>query len=593
MVGANEPLATGPDRPSSLEELGGSVLGVHRRRSDLAALGHDVFDVLVVGGGIVGAGAALDAATRGLSVALIEAQDWAAGSSSRSTKLIHGGLRYLQMFDFFLVREALKERGLLLNQIAPHLVKKMPFLYPLRHHVYERAYTFAGISLYDALAHSTRSARRVPRQRQLSRRRMYQANPGLRPGSFTGGIEYYDAQVDDARFVVTLVRTAAALGVVALNRVVATGIERDDGRVVGAHVRDLESDLEFTIRARSVIFATGVWTEEAESLAGKEQPLRVQPSKGVHIVVAREKIQLSTSVVIQTGKSVLFVIPWGQHWIVGTTDTPWDFEKTQPVATAADIAYLLEQVNAILDRPLVLEDVESVYAGLRPLIAGAGEETTKLSREHAVGSPFPGVVAISGGKYTTYRVMAKDAVDAAIADWPTEIGDSLTETTPLLGASGVAAYRTETTRLVERFGLDPLQFTHLVDRYGTMVDEVLRPAEDDPTLLNGLIGAPAYLRAEVLYGVTHEGALHVADILRRRLRVAMETRDRGLACLEDVVRIMGEALNWDTARQDRESEGYRRLVETELEAERQPSDALASRVMEGVLEPIFQPSFKS
>jgi glycerol-3-phosphate dehydrogenase len=323
------------------------------------------------------------------------------------------------MLDFYLVHEALKERGLLLTRLAPHLVTKMPFLYPLRHGVYERAYTFAGISLYDALGWSTGHTRGVPGQRQLSRRDVYQANPGLRPGAFTGGIEYYDAQVDDARFVITLVRTAAALGAVALSRTAAIGIQRERGQVVGARLRDLESGSEFVARSRAVILATGVWTEEAEALSGREHPLRVRPSKGIHLVVPREKIALSTAVVSQTERSFLFVIPWDGHWIIGTTDTPWDHDKARPVATASDIDYLLGHVNSILAEPITLDDVESVFTGLRPLIAGAGEETTRLSREHAVGTPAPGLVVISGGKYTTYRVMARDAVDAAVAgSWP-------------------------------------------------------------------------------------------------------------------------------------------------------------------------------
>ena len=256
------------------------------RDASLSALRTEEVDVLVIGGGVVGAGVALDAATRGLSVGLVESQDWAAGSSSRSTKLIHGGLRYLRMLDFQLVREALKERGLLLESIAPHLVSKMPFLYPLRHRIYERTYTFAGISLYDALAWSTGSARGVPVQRQLSRRHVYQQNPGLRPGAFIGGIEYYDAQVDDARFVVTLVRTAASFGVLAANRTAAAGIEHVGQRVTGARLRDLETGEEFLARASVIISATGVWAEEAELMSGREHSLRVRPSKGIHLVVA-------------------------------------------------------------------------------------------------------------------------------------------------------------------------------------------------------------------------------------------------------------------------------------------------------------------
>lgn len=415
----------------------GPRLSAATRTSGLARLRTRQLDVLVVGGGVVGAGIALDAATRGLSVAVVEAQDWASGTSSRSTKLIHGGLRYLQMLDFYLVREALKERGLLLTRLAPHLVTKMPFIYPLRHPVIERAYTSAGIALYDALAWTGGHARGVPRQRQISRRRLYEDNPGLRPGVFAGGIEYYDAQMDDARFVVTLVRTAASLGAVALNRVSAVGIDREAGRVVGARLRDLERGEELTVRARSVILATGVWIEEAETLSGKEHPLRVQPSKGIHLVVPRRAVRLSSALVTQTERSFLFVIPWQDHWIIGTTDTPWEHDKARPVATSADIRYVLDHVNSVLAEPIDPGDVEAVFAGLRPLIAAPAGDTTKISREHVVKSPAPGLVAISGGKYTTYRVMAEDAVDVAVSGWEEKVPPSLTESTPLLGAPGV------------------------------------------------------------------------------------------------------------------------------------------------------------
>jgi glycerol-3-phosphate dehydrogenase len=560
-------------------------LSAKNRESDLGALGGGELDVLVVGGGVVGAGIALDAATRGLSVGLVEAQDWASGTSSRSTKLIHGGLRYLQMFDFYLVHEALRERGLLLERIAPHLVTKMSFLYPLRHRVYERAYAFAGISLYDALGWSTGSSRGVPRQRQLLRRHVYHQNPGLRPGLFVGGIEYYDAQVDDARFVVTLVRTAASFGAIAVNRTAAIGITREGDKVVGARLRDLKTGAEFAVRARVVILATGVWTEEAEALFGKEHPLRVRPSKGIHLVVAREKIELSSAVVTQTEKSFLFVIPWGQHWIIGTTDTPWDHDKARPVATASDIEYLLDHVNSILAKPLTLADVESVFAGLRPLIAGAGEKTTKLSREHAVRVPAPGLVAISGGKYTTYRIMAKDAVDAAVRSCPAAARASVTESTPLVGASGVAAYRNQNEHLATRYGLSLERIDHLIGRYGTLLEEVLDPAANDPSLLQALTGGPEYLRAEALYAVTHEGALHAEDVLRRRLRLDWETRDHGIASLGEVVSIMGDTLGWTESRRKEESEYYKRVVETELEAEQESDDATATKVMSALVEP--------
>lgn len=565
----------------------GSSISVLTRETDIASLADTTFDVLIVGGGVVGAGSALDAASRGLSVLLVEAQDWASGTSSRSTKLVHGGLRYLQMLDFVLVHEALKERGLLLEKIAPHLVTKMPFLYPLRHRVYERAYTALGIGLYDALAHSMHNSRGVPRQRQLSRRQMYLANPSLRPGLFTGAIVYYDAQVDDARLVLTLVRSAVAHGAVALSRMAAVGVEREADRVTGARLRDLESGREVVVRARSVLLATGVWTEEAESLVGKDHVLRLRPSKGVHLVVPREKIKLASAVMIQTEKSILFVIPWGDHWIIGTTDTPWEHEKSRPVANASDIKYLLDHANAILDEPLTIDDIESVYAGLRPLIAGAGEETTKLSREHAIGQPVSGLTVISGGKYTTYRVMAKDAIDAVVRDWPDPVRESATESLPLIGADGVVAFAKLARQLSDRYDLPLHTIEHLVSRYGTLLEQVLAPGERDRQFMEPLAGAVDYLRAEVLYAVTHEGAIHVEDLLRRRIRLGLETRDRGLACLDEVIAIMGDALSWDGARRQHESDQYHRLVAAERRAETQPDDEGASAVMSELSEKIL------
>ena len=562
----------------------------HGGNSDLATLGRDSLDVLVIGGGVVGTGVALDAATRGLSVGVVEAQDWASGSSSRATKLIHGGLRYLQMLDFYLVREALNERSLLLDYLAPHLVSKVRFLFPLRHRLYERAVTAAGIFVYDSLSWKRGGAGSVPRQHQLSMRRMYNTSPGLREGTFIGGIEYYDAQVDDARYVVTLLRSAVEFGAMAVSRSAAVGLQREGANVVGARLRDLETGTEFVARARSVILATGVWTGEVAGLAGNPNALKLRPSKGVHLVIARAKIELSSAIVSRTATSVLFIIPWGEHWIIGTTDTPWNFDKARPVANASDISYLLEQANSILSKPLAREDVETVWAGLRPLIAAGSSETTKISREHAVAVPADGLVEITGGKYTTYRIMARDAVDAAVSTWSEVVGPSVTESIQLVGASGIAAYRNRRGQLATSYGLTTAQIDHLLGRYGTLIDTVLEPGLGDASLLRPLAGATNYLRAEVRYAVTHEGALHADDVLRRRLRLDSETADRGIASLEEVVSIMADVLSWSGARRREEVACYRELVDAELLAERQPGDGEASRVMNSLSTPLWSDS---
>ncbi|MGH3391382.1 MAG: glycerol-3-phosphate dehydrogenase/oxidase, partial [Actinomadura sp.] len=326
--------------------LGGSRLGPAERDLALDRMGSEEFDVVVVGGGIVGAGVALDAATRGLSVAVVEARDFASGTSSRSSKLIHGGLRYLEQYNFDLVREALTERGLLLQRIAPHLVRPVPFLFPLTHHGWERGYVGAGVALYDALAFSMGSTRGVPRHRHLLRRQALRLAPALRKDAFVGAIQYWDAQMDDARYVMTVLRTAAAYGVQIASRTQCVGFLREGERVTGVRIRDLESGAESQVRAKQVVNATGVWTDDIQELVGGRGQIHVRASKGIHLVVPRDRIHSATGIILRTEKSVLFVIPWGRHWIIGTTDTPWDLDKVHPAASKVDIEYVLEHVNA-------------------------------------------------------------------------------------------------------------------------------------------------------------------------------------------------------------------------------------------------------
>ncbi|GGO19771.1 glycerol-3-phosphate dehydrogenase [Microbispora rosea subsp. aerata] len=556
-------------------------MGPRGREAALRSLSEDEFDVLVVGGGVVGAGVALDAVSRGLSVALVEARDLAAGTSSRSSKLIHGGLRYLERLDFRLVREALRERGLLVTRLAPHLVRPVPFLFPLRHRVWERGYVGAGVLLYDTLG----GARALPRHRQLSHSRALREAPGLRGDALVGAIQYYDAQVDDARFTMMVARTAMQYGACVTTRTKVTGFLRDGRRVTGAVVRDLESGAEIRVRARQVINATGVWTDEIQRLAGASPGSRgsvtVQASKGVHLVVPRERIRLDTGLILRTEKSVLFVIPWGPHWIVGTTDTPWNLDKVEPAPTRADIDYILEHVNAVLRTPLTHDDVEGVYAGLRPLLGTPGSgssETVKLSREHAVIRPEPGLVIVAGGKYTTYRVMAKDAVDVAVAGLGRKVPASVTDRVPVLGAAGFEALRNNRRRLADRAGLPVARVDHLLGRYGSCVEEVLALIEGDPRLGEPIPGAEGYLAAEAVYAVTHEGALHLEDVLVRRTRVFIEERDRGLAAAPEVAALIAPVLGWDDDRVRAEIDAYRAEVEADLAAQREIDDAAANAV---------------
>ncbi|MFF9392757.1 glycerol-3-phosphate dehydrogenase/oxidase [Streptomyces griseoluteus] len=552
-----------------------ATLDPAQRAEALAEMAERELDVLVVGGGIVGAGTALDAATRGLSTGLVEARDWAAGTSSRSSKLIHGGLRYLEMLDFPLVREALKERGLLLERLAPHLVKPVPFLYPLQHRGWERLYAGAGVALYDVMSMARGHGRGLPAHRHLSRSRALRVAPCLRKDALVGALQYYDAEVDDARFVATLVRTAASYGAKVANRARVTGFLREGERVVGVRVEDVEGGGEYEIRARQVVNATGVWTDDTQRLVGERGQFHVKASKGIHLVVPRDRIHSSTGLILRTEHSVLFVIPWGRHWIVGTTDTEWDLDKAHPAASSADIDYLLEHVNSVLAVPLSRDDVEGVYAGLRPLLAGESEATSKLSREHTVAHPVPGLVVVAGGKYTTYRVMAKDAVDAAVHGLDRRVADSVTEEIPLLGAEGYPAMWNARERIAERSGLHVARVEHLLNRYGSTADQLLDLIAADPTLGEPLRHADDYLRAEIVYAASHEGARHLDDVLTRRTRISIETFDRGTRSAREAAELMAPVLGWDEDQIAREVEHYEKRVEAERESQRQPDDLTA------------------
>jgi glycerol-3-phosphate dehydrogenase len=526
------------------------------RRDALAAMEGSQLDVLVIGGGVVGAGTALDAATRGLTTALVEGADWASGTSSRSSKLIHGGLRYLEMLDFHLVREALRERGLLLHRLAPHLVRPVPFLYPLTHRVWERAYAGSGIALYDLLAKGAGGPDGTRRHRHLSRSAALRAAPALRRDALIGAIEYYDAQVDDARFTMMLARTAASHGALVANRTRVIAVERSGDRVTGARVTDMESGRTFSVRARVVISATGVWSGETQALADVEDPLRVRASKGVHLIVPRSRLQLSTGLITRTERSVLFVIPWGDFWIIGTTDTDYDADKDRPLATAADVDYLLAHVNSVLAAPLMREDIVGVYAGLRPLLDGGADATAKLSREHTVSQPRPGLVVVAGGKFTTYRVMAEDAVDRAVTQLGREVPASGTRDVVIVGGDDWTSTWEARGALAADSGLSIERIEHLLRRYGSLTPQVLDAMREDESLATPLGESGEYLKGEVSYAVTHEGALHIDDVLERRTHVAIETPDHGSSAARHVAAVMAPLLEWGPERIEEELAKY-------------------------------------
>ncbi|GFZ86345.1 glycerol-3-phosphate dehydrogenase/oxidase [Nesterenkonia alkaliphila] len=556
-------------------------------------------DLLVIGGGVVGTAAALDAATRGLRVGLVEARDLAQGTSSRSSKLIHGGLRYLQMLDFKLVAEALRERNLLMTRTAPHLVRPLPFVFPFTRPLVDRAFIGSGVSLYDGL--SLRASRgrdtRPPLHRHMSRKGLSERFPGLDGDKFLGGLEYFDAQVDDARLVLTLARSAHSLGVSVATQTEVTGYIRQaqqsptatEREVAGVTVKDRETGREFTVHAAETMLAAGAWTGEQQDRAHSSGPgrspagLKVLASKGIHITVPAERIQAQERVglISPTEKSVLFIIPMGRYWAIGTTDTAWHEPVDSPAPTAGDIDYVLAQANAVLHSRLTREDVIGTWAGLRPLlqpVATDEKSSAKISREHTVMRIAPGLSAVAGGKLTTYRSMAEDAVDFVTSE---RFGPrrSLTAYLPLLGAQGFDQWQRRAHELTAELGLSEEAVDRLLHRYGALLGELLELSEEDPSLLQEVTGAGGYLRAEFVYAARYEGALHLQDLLERRTRLFHEVSDRGLAALDEVADLVSAELGWDGARREGEKRVYIEYVEAYLRAELSTSDAEAARIM--------------
>lgn len=558
-----------------------SILSPHQRTQAIQQLQEKEFDILVIGGGVTGAGVSLDAASRGLSVALVEMRDWAAGTSSRSGKLFHGGLRYLEQFNFGLVREALRERGLMLEKLCPHLVKPIQFIYPIKHRLWERVYMGAGLFLYDTIG----GAGAVPRHKHLSRKQVLALAPGLNSVDMIGGISFYDAQVDDSRHTLELVRTAAAYGAVAASALKVVALSSAaEGAINGADVRDLETGTEFHIRAKHVINATGVWSDAIQRMTGSHSDFSVQASKGVHILVPRDRIDSHVSLFVRAEDSVLFVRTWGDHWLIGTTDTAWDQDLDHPAATSTDIEYLLRNVNRVLSVKLTTADIDGVYAGLRPLIKGEEGATSDLSREHAVETPIPGFTTIAGGKYTTYRVMAEDAVNESLADLAKRgvtLNATASETAqiPLLGARDFDVASQEFRAQATRLGLNAVSADRLTGRYGSLVTDMIPILRSRPELAHPIQDGGGYLRIEALYAVSHEGALHIDDVLTRRTHLSIETPDQGVSAAAEVAEIMAAELGWDAERKNIELEHYRARVAAETAAHQVPDDmsAMAER----------------
>ncbi len=553
------------------QECSGSVLGSQHRREAIRRLSEERVDVLIVGAGVTGIGCALDAASRGMSVAVVEQHDLASGTSSRSSKLIHGGLRYLEQFQFGLVKEALTERNLLLSRLAPHLVRRVDFLYPI-HRLRERLYAGFGIGLYDLLA--SRGPRLLPRHRHLGQQQVTKNAPALKGCSHKGAIVYSDALVDDARFVISAARTAAKLGASIATSTRVVGLSRSKGRVSGATVRCLESGREFHVSCGTVVNATGVWSDDIEAYAG-ESNSRVRASKGIHLVVPRHRINLETGLILRTVDSVLFVIPSANHWIVGTTDSDWHLNRAHPAATHRDIAYLITTLNEVLADPLTTDDVVGVYVGLRPLLAGDSEKTSKLSREHAVTCSTSGLVSIAGGKYTTYRVMAADTIDAVGVDQGLDLPKSSTDQVPLIGSERYLQLRAQISEIAEMSGVLPATVEHLLSRQGDRIYEVLDLIEEDVSLAELIDPHLPYVLAEVVHAVRFEAALHLEDVLTRRTRLSIESPDRGTNSALRVAELMARELNWDRNKLESEVGHYLDRVAAERASNEQLDDVTA------------------
>lgn len=555
-------------------------LSAARRLMNLDDMRAEPLDILVIGGGITGAGIALDAAVRGYRVGLIERNDFASGTSGWSTKLVHGGIRYLPQFDVPLVREALHERGYLLAN-APYLVHPLAFVLPLyaesRHPVGLPIappggiglglILDAGLALYDALA----GRENVRRHRRISRREVLREIPDLRPEGLESGFVYYDAQTNDTRLTLAVLRTAASRGALLANYCAAVGFLRDDealvpdapdapdgtsGRIAGVVARSTlptpsstEPRADIQIRARYVVNATGVWAEETEHLAGEESELRIAPSKGTHIVLAKEALGIGDEAVVlpetEDGR-IIFVVPWQSRALVGTTDTEVE-DIEAPAATEDEITYLLEHLNRYFERTVTRKDILATYAGNRPLLRLARTRTpSRLSRTHAIVESADGLISISGGKLTTYRRMAQDVLDR-IDEHQGRAPTHPTMRLPLLGARGWAQAQPLIAQEAVALGLDTAIQRHLEGAYGAEALDVLDLVAADPSLGVRLACGLPYLRAEVVRATRAEMALAVTDVLYRRTRLALEDGSYGTAEAGIVADLMARELGWTPA----------------------------------------------
>jgi glycerol-3-phosphate dehydrogenase len=549
---------------------------------NLSLLGSEQFDVLVIGGGVTGAGVAVDAVARGYKVALVEKVDFASGTSSKSTKLVHGGIRYLPNFDFALVHEALVERGILLRN-APFLVQPVGFVLPLykgdRHPVGLPFTTPGGIGLglvmsiglwlYDGMAGLLVGRRGVTRHHHLSRKEVMKRAPALVTDGLKEGFIYYDAQTNDARLTLALIRTAAQYGATIANYAEVTSFVTEQGKVSGAHVCDRLGNQDIVVRARHIVNATGVFSEQVEALTEYQPQVQVEPSKGVHLVFSREDVKLGNDAVVlpeTDDKRILFLVPWESRAIFGTTDTG-SGDLDHPTATQEDISYLLHHLNRYLSINLTEDNIISTYAGYRPLLSArsSAHATAKLSRTHAVLQSSSGLVTIVGGKLTTYRRMAQDTVDVLSRRDSTTLYHP-TEHLPLQGGAGWPIKQRDMEAKGRGLGLSQEILEHLGRNYGSEALTVLKLVEDDAALGKRLIDDLPFIRAEVVYACRHDMAMTPYDVLARRTSITLEDRQRGLGALDDVVALMAQEHSWSPEQQQSMSDSFRTDMQQQIAA---------------------------
>ncbi len=563
-----------PDRVRVAEPHAGRF----QRGDALRRLASEQFDMLVIGGGITGAGVALDAASRGLRTALVEKDDFASGTSSKSSKMVHGGLRYLQQGEYRLVYENLAERQRLLDN-APHLVTPLPFLIPLfgKDGVVNRSVArvyLTALWLYDL----TGGIRIGRRHEKVSRAQALAHIPTLRADHLVAGFLYWDASADDARLTLAVIRTAVLdHGAVAANHTPVVALNSDPtGRVVGATVAPLGSE-PFDVRASVVVNAAGVWADEVRALDEGHNPHSIRPAKGIHITMPSEAFPCDIAAVIPVKHDhrSIFVVSWGEQVYLGTTDTAWDGPLDDPDCTPEDVDYLLDAANAVTTRPLRRSDITGLWSGLRPLLApvegrsAPSERTADLSRRHTVRTSPGGVVTVTGGKLTTYRKMAEDTVDAAVKVLGRRSLRCVTKDLRLRGATPGGHTPARPGGVAPDQGAPPddeaaAVAAHLARRYGTETPAVLSVADDDPELLEPLVPGLHYLEAEALYAVREEMALSVADVLDRRTRASLrDARGSADAALR-VASLIGPELGWDGERIHREAAAYAERLRAEL-----------------------------